>query len=503
MTGRSIFRVLRWAGLAAVAPVLWACNARTLEAPTLKPSQVYTKPFQQSINRNVDLLFLVDDSSSMRLSQDNLNRNFPVFMNTLMNSPQGLPNIHVAVISSDMGAGDGSVASCDSTSGKQGIFQYTARGTCAGTGLNAGATYISNVLGQQNYTGNLADVFTCIAALGEQGCGFEHQFAAITRALGVDGLGAAPAENQGFLRSDAYLVIVLITNEDDCSAQLGNGPNNRIPLFDTGSNTNMASQLGPPANFRCNEFGHTCPTGVVGANRSVPHPDRNSPNLDVAAMVSYDNCASDDSEGYLLSAADTANKIKSLKNDPGQVLVAAITGPATPYTVTWKAPSSTDTSCNANGTTCPWPVIAHSCTASDGSFADPGVRIADFVSQFGANGLNLPICATDFAPSLQRIGDLINATLQPPCITQAIAPKANGNPDCTVVSHTQNNSGAYVDSVVSYCGDNGNAAPCWNLTAPMMPSAACPNTAQVISISMDPNLPASTAQNATVSCALQ
>ena len=100
MTGRSIFRVLRWAGLAAVAPVLWACNARTLEAPVLKPSSTYAKTFQQSVNRNVDLLFLVDDSSSMRLSQDNLNRNFPTFMTTLMNSPQGLPNIHVAVISS-------------------------------------------------------------------------------------------------------------------------------------------------------------------------------------------------------------------------------------------------------------------------------------------------------------------------------------------------------------------------------------------------------------------
>jgi hypothetical protein len=43
-------------------------------------------------------------------------------------------------------------------------------------------------------------VFTCIAALGEQGCGFEHQFAAITRALGVDGRGGPPAENADFLR---------------------------------------------------------------------------------------------------------------------------------------------------------------------------------------------------------------------------------------------------------------------------------------------------------------
>src|SRR6185503_1580156 len=174
---------------------------------------------------NVDMLFLVDDSSSMRLSQDNLNRNFPTFMNRLMDPP-GLPNIHVGVISSDMGAGDGSVASCDATGGKNGIFQYTARGNCTSTGLQSGATYISNIAGVANYTGNLPDVFTCIAALGESGCGFEHQFASVTRALGVDGR-PAPAENQGFLRPDALLSIVLITNEDDCSESPG------VPFFDT------------------------------------------------------------------------------------------------------------------------------------------------------------------------------------------------------------------------------------------------------------------------------
>src|SRR5438477_9832741 len=48
-------------------------------------------------NRNVDLLFLIDDSSSMRLSQDNLRRNFPVLMQQLEDLPGGLPNIHVAV----------------------------------------------------------------------------------------------------------------------------------------------------------------------------------------------------------------------------------------------------------------------------------------------------------------------------------------------------------------------------------------------------------------------
>jgi hypothetical protein len=489
MTGRSIFRVLRWAGLAAVAPVLWACNARTLEKPNLTPEQTYGKTFQQTINRNVDMLFMVDNSSSMRLSQDNLNRNFPVFMQRLMDPP-GLPNIHVAVVSSDMGAGDGSVASCDSMGGNNGVFQYTPRGTCTSSGLQNGATFISNINGQANYTGNLPDVFTCIAALGESGCGFEHQFASITRALGVDGRGAAPQENQDFLRPDAYLVIVLITNEDDCSATPG------VPLFDTTANTNMASQLGPPANFRCNEFGHLCDDGT-GTNTFI-HPNRNAPNLDVAATVMYPSCRSNDQEGYLLGAADTANRIKSLKADPSQVIVAAITGPAMPYTVTWKAPSTADTSCNTNGQSCPWPVIAHSCTATDGSFADPSVRIGEFVNQFGANGLILPICTDNFGPSLDRIAALINASLQPPCIQQKVAMKpGTQEPDCTVVSHTQNSLGQFMDGIVPWCG-SGAAAPCWQLDPAGM---GCAN-GSIVHVMPDPNVPMSTAQNATVNCSL-
>jgi hypothetical protein len=294
-----------------------------------------------------------------------------------------------------MGAGDGSIASCSPTGGKNGIFQYTPRGNCTATTLAAGATYISDVGGVRNYTGNLEDVFTCIAALGEAGCGFEHQFAAITRALGADGY-APPFENEGFLRPDALLAIVLLTNEDDCSASPG------VPLFDTGSNTNIASQLGPPANFRCNEFGHMC---------GGMHPSRLAPNNDVTAMVNYSVCSSNDGEGYLLSALDTANRIKALKPDPSQVIVAAIAGPPVPYKVTWKAPASADSSCGA--ASCPWPVIAPSCTAPDGSFADPAVRIAALAGQFGSNGLVLPICATDLAPSLQLVAATILGRLAP------------------------------------------------------------------------------------------
>jgi len=397
-------------------------------------------------NRNVDLLFMIDDSSSMRLSQDNLVRNFPALMNTLQNLPGGMPNVHIAVISSDMGAGDGSVAGCDTTGGKQGIFQYTPRGTCPSSGLAAGATYISDIGGVRNYTGNLADVFTCIAAIGETGCGFEHQFAAITRALGADGR-AAPPENQGFLRDDAYLAIVMITDEDDCSAAPG------VPLFDTGSNTNIASQLGPPSNFRCNEFGHLCSDGTG----NVVHPNRNAPNNNVNDAVSYASCMSNDAEGYLLSVRATANRIKALKADDGQVMVAAITGAPSPYVVGWKAPSTADASCGASS--CPWPVIKHACTGADGSFADPAVRINELVRAFGANGTTLSICDDNFSPALSNIASEIVEYVNAPCIQGRIARRAGTTrEDCTV---TDNATGA---SVLA-CADTANNGLCWRLVA--------------------------------------
>jgi hypothetical protein len=471
MDRMSTFRWSRWAVIVAVAAAAVGCSTRRLagdrfdasaDGPATLPPPPRTLHYQAN-NRNVDLLFLVDNSSSMRLAQDNLMRNFPVLMTTLRNLPGGLPNVHVAVISSDMGAGDGSIASCEPTEpqpgwatgtggssggaqfgGDNGIFQYQPRGTCVSSGLQAGATFISDVDGVRNYTGNLEDVFTCIAVLGEQGCGFEHQFAAITRALGVDGLGPAPAENQGFLRPDAYLAIVLITDEDDCSA----APN--VPLYDTGSNTNIAAQLGPVTNFRCNEFGHRC--------NGAP-PSRSAPNNDVNAQVAYEGCTSNDADGFLLGVRDTADRIRALKADDGQIMISAIAGARAPYVVGWKAPSTPDTSCNAAGQTCPWPVIQHSCTAADGSFADPAVRIGELVDQFGATGRLLSLCETDFSPALADIAGSVVAYVNEPCILGRIAKKpGTTREDCTVLD---NATGASIPA----CADTGGTGRCWSIHA--------------------------------------
>jgi hypothetical protein len=334
--------------------------------------------------QKLDLLFVIDDSSEARLQQDNLMRNFPTFMTALQSAPLGLPDLHLAVVSTDMGAGDGSIGLCDATGGKNGIFQYTARGTCTATGLAAGATFIADDGQNRNYTGTLEDVFTCIAMLGESGCGFEHQLAAITRALGADGR-PAPAENQGFLRPDAFLAVVLLTNEDDCSAPASS-------FYDTKTNTNLASVLGPPANFRCNEFGHRC-NGTA--------PPRRAPNGSVNDTVTLEGCVPAEGDGPLTPVATLVAQLRSVKPFPDQqIVVTAIAGPPTPYVVQWRSAATSDTG--------PWPMIGHSCTAPDASFADPAVRIASWVSAFGANGMMLSSCADSYAPSLQRTAELMN-----------------------------------------------------------------------------------------------
>jgi hypothetical protein len=472
---RRFRRALGWLSLAALAPALFACNARTLERPDVVPSMTDKSTVSLVVNRNVDLLFLIDDSSSMKLSQDNLRRNFPAFMTALKNLPGGLPNVHIAIASSDMGAGDGTISGCGPTNGgKGGIFQYTPRGDCVASGLDAGATYISDVNGVRNYSGNLEDVFTCIAALGQEGCGFEHQFAAITRALGADGQ-APPSENQGFLRDDAYLAIVMITNEDDCSASPG------VQLFENAANTTIDSTLGPPIGFRCNEFGHIC-DGV--------HPDRHAPNDDVNATRTYGSCVSAE-DGVLRNVADIAAGIKKLKTEPdNQIIFAAISGLTTPYTVRWKKPQFNDTK--------PWPEISHSCMATDGSYADPSPRISQLVHEFGGNGLQLDICGGEFSGALSRIADKIADHIRKPCIAGQVAKKAGtAIDDCTVTSFSPDDSGKVIERPVAACADTGGVGPCWQLTAG---EAGCGG--QTVAVVPDATVPPPIWENAAVQCAL-
>ena len=83
----------------------------------------------------------------------------------------------------------------------------------------------------------------------------------------------------------------------------------------------------------------------------------------------------------------------------------------------------------------PWPEISHSCTAADGSFADPSVRTSQLVPSSGPTACCFRSATTTSRPRLQRIADKIIDRLSKPCIVGTVAKRpGTTSDDCTVVS---------------------------------------------------------------------
>jgi len=468
-------RYRRIVALLITFPALWACNARTLTAPQPNPVQTGTEVFQQTLNREIDILFMIDDSPSMLPLQAKLLTNFPVFMNVLKNLPMGLPDVHIAVVSQNTGAGKFDLPQYHCPfGGDRGQFHFQPTGTCTTSPLMAGQTFLqaSNNQTIKNYTGDISDAFTCIAQLGDQGCGFEGQLKAVRWALDPND---TPDTNVGFLRPEAYLAVILITNEDDCSVPDDSG------LIDP-TQTLMSDPLGPFWSFRCNEFGHLC-----NINGTLSPPPR-------GVAMNLQGCVSNDTpSGQLTHVADEIAFLKSLKPDPNQIMVAAITGPATPYSIELiPDPNPADNQMIAN--------VAHSCVENSGEYGDPSVRIQQWVQAFGNNGLLLTICADTFAPALMTIATKLSMLLGPQCINGTLR---DGDPTtpaldpmCTVID-SYVNSGQTISSAVESCASNGNTPPCWALADDAM---HCPN-GKVLQVNRGSAMPPN-GLNSRVSCEL-
>src|SRR5262249_55223407 len=148
------------------------------------------------------------------------------------------------------------------------------------------------------------------------------QLASIARALGADG-AQPPPQNAGFLRPNAILAIVLLTNEDDCSGPPG------TPLFNPTS-SQLNSMYGPTENFQCNEWGHLCSLNGGPFMQPSRFAPSNSPTDTVTytpPMATASNCQSFENSPVLTSVGSIAAGIKRLKAFPqSQILVAALTG---------------------------------------------------------------------------------------------------------------------------------------------------------------------------------
>ncbi|MBW2264254.1 MAG: hypothetical protein JRG91_19995, partial [Deltaproteobacteria bacterium] len=196
----------------------------------------------------VDILVVVDNSMSMAEEQANLANNFPKLIRSLLDPPVDpetgrrehapLTDMHIGVVSTDMGTAGYPVETCrDSIDGDDGILlnePHPAIDWCA----DSYDEFLSYESGEPDVEAidRLARDFGCLSVLGMDGCGFEQPLKAAVRAIAhADG-----GPNEGFLRPDSILTILFITDEEDCSVAPGHEG-----IFDT-----LDSSLGH-LNLRC------------------------------------------------------------------------------------------------------------------------------------------------------------------------------------------------------------------------------------------------------------
>lgn len=482
----------------------------------------------QSPERAIDVLFVVDNSPSMYPKQKALAENFPKMIDVLKNLEGGLPDVHIGVVSSDVGAGGGEAGgNCSVVLGNQGILwgndpdadpdaqanKYaTLKNINNGCGMNMGARWIQDIRGvdgvtrDRNYTGSLTDVFSCMAkAVGVNGCGYEHTLQSLRVALNpADNINP---QNLKFLRPKAFLGIVIVSDEDDCSAD---------PGFQTNDSMFFPRPLGETPDLRCAARGHVC------NGQAIPNYD---PETGYTSTVPFtanltDCQAKDDGAAGvrdykalpLIRIRDMIDSVKQVKARPEeQILVTGIIG--------W--PESGNLSgvqyrIDKDPTSLPpeqqklWDYMPI-CTLPDQKSADgniykayAGLRLKKFIDGFGSNGQVYSICNTaGFASAMQQIGNAVAYRMRPGCVSKPLVDSnpdlAGTQPECQVMDKISCDrpgtatclASGYQETPISQCIDPttgspldpsnpakmnipDDARPCWYLAYDTDPLYGCP-----------------------------
>ncbi len=158
--------------------------------------------------KKMDIVFVIDDSLSMREEQTNLVANFPKFFDVLnkLTSKSGTPiDYRIAVTTTGVDINvtkeiNGKTQPTEYQKGDNGKFRSTS---------NMTRPWL------ERSDANVSSTFETIAQVGLAGPGWEQPLESSMRALGA----RLADTNKGFLRDDALLGIVYLTDEDDCSTK--------------------------------------------------------------------------------------------------------------------------------------------------------------------------------------------------------------------------------------------------------------------------------------------
>jgi hypothetical protein len=190
---------------------LLACSTEIGDAPICSSAEIEMRIESPPLSDEVDVLLVIDGSMpSAEIVARLPDALRPAFESLLVGDRSVPPYaVNVAVIDMDLGVG---IVSGDPSCTASGD---TARLHTSGVGCDVSARWPDGVVrfahdGLHDPTAALDDV-ACLVAVGASGCRYARGFDTITRALASSEVLFAPNPN-------AVLALVVITQQDDCSA---------------------------------------------------------------------------------------------------------------------------------------------------------------------------------------------------------------------------------------------------------------------------------------------
>ncbi len=282
-----------------------------------------TDRFAQEAKSKVDILFVIDNSGSMMEEQTSLGQNFSAFMSAAQAS-----NVdwRIAVTTTGIQASPGGWAVCPggAEGGEAGRF-FPVNGSSP------------RILTPQ--TPNVAQVFATNVAVGvchwdEQG--LEAAYRALSQPLvnNVDAPGTSHTNdgNAGFLREDAKLAIIIVSDEEDFSPQPVSFYETFFKSLKNDDPTMLSiSAIVSPANLS------TCPTGVSSGNRYIQLAQGTNGVVDSICTQDWASSLSDISENIY-----GPSRRFPLSQEPGDVAQIVVTVNGVPQSTGWSYEAQTN-----------------------------------------------------------------------------------------------------------------------------------------------------------------
>ena len=426
-------------------------------------------PIALSINADVDLLFVIDNSSSMAAPQQSLAAAASALVDAL---DDGGINYRIGITTTDNGnpwctgttpeGGGLELSSCrgriaDFTDPLGSNQETACLDVCPHESLDIVPTatfedpsptprpWLEVVGGESNIAGvTVAEALACALPQGVTGCGFEQPLENVYKGLQRTTSDSDPAF--GFLRDNAVLGVVVFTDEADCSYNT----DHETIFLPEGDRTFWSDPTaGAPTSAVCWNAGVSCDGSSCSAVDLDPlGGDTNPANAVMRPVSRYVD---------VLQSFEDQKKLITPSQD---VVFALIGGVGSDGSVTYQSGGDPGFVQDYG--------IGPGCVSGETQAVPPArMREVAEAMQLGDEQAMFSICASDFGSHMQAIANQLRSQLVPACLPVCVAdtdPTTQAvEVECDIVLEEPAPDGSLVQTTLTQCSGGVPAGEehCW------------------------------------------